>query len=427
MQNAKPLNRNYFSKYIVIGTFSILLYGCNSNYIKIITEDDYDKKENVESSESNSQINIDELLLEKESIVLTNSNTIKKIAVLLPMTGKYSKIGKSIYNGIEIELNIIPDERKPKIIIYDTGDDDLNLKNIYSQMLINNIDFVIGPLQKSLINKITRYGQDSLPILSLNYSDKISEKLNSVYQFGLLPEDEAICIAEKAIIDGNSNASLLFPDNKWGKRIANSFSFRFEELGGTIIDVIAYEEDNKKINNSIKSLLKIEKSIERKNKIQNILNIKLQYRPYIINNLDMVFSVGTAKEMRAIKPQFNFNYAEDLPFYSTSHIYNGVNNKEINEDLNDIKFCDIPWLYNNNNLVEKNIFLESSEKKDLLRFVALGMDSIKIIRNINDLKLFKNKYLSGSSGYLQLDEFNKIRRDLIIIKFKNGIAKKVSF
>ena len=120
MQNAKPLNRNYFSKYIVIGTFSILLYGCNSNYIKIITEDDYDKKENVESSESNSQINIDELLLEKESIVLTNSNTIKKIAVLLPMTGKYSKIGKSIYNGIEIELNIIPDERKPKIIIYDT-------------------------------------------------------------------------------------------------------------------------------------------------------------------------------------------------------------------------------------------------------------------------------------------------------------------
>ena len=55
------------------------------------------------------------------------------------------------------------------------------------------------------------------------------------------------------------------------------------------------------------------------------------------------------------------------------------------------------------------------------------LDSIKIIRNINDLKLFKNKYLSGSSGYLQLDEFNKIRRDLIIIKFKNGIAKKVSF
>jgi hypothetical protein len=61
-------------------------------------------------------------------------------------------------------------------------------------------------------------------------------------------------------------------------------------------------------------LLKIEKSIKRKNKIQNILNVKLQYKPYIINDLDMIFSVGKSKDMRAIKPQFNFNYAEDIPF-----------------------------------------------------------------------------------------------------------------
>ena len=174
-------------------------------------------------------------------------------------------------------------------------------------------------------------------------------------------------------------------------------------------------------------MLQIEKSIKRKNKIQNILNVKLQYKPYIINDLDMVFSVGKSKDMRAIKPQFNFNYAEDIPFYSTSHIYSGVKNKEMNEDLNDIKFCDIPWIYNNNNLNEKNKFTKSANKKDLLRFIALGMDSLKIIRNISDLKLFKNKYLPGNTGYLQLDEFNKVRRDLIIIKFKNGIAKKIPF
>lgn len=404
-----------------------MLYGCNTNYIKIITEDDYSLKESKDSKEGKLQINIDELLLEKESIKLTNSNSIKKIAVLLPMTGKYSKIGKAIYDGIEIELNLISTKDKPEITIYDTGDDEINLKKIYSEILLNNADFVIGPLQKNLINKISRYGVDSLPILTLNYSNKISERLNSIYQFGLLPEDEAICIAEKAIIDGNNNASLLYPDNKWGKRIASSFSLRFEELGGKIIDKINYEEDNKQINNSVKNLLKIEKSIKRKNKIQNILNVKLQYKPYIINDLDMVFSVGKSKDMRAIKPQFNFNYAEDIPFYSTSHIYSGVKNKEMNEDLNDIKFCDIPWIYNNNNLNEKNKFTKSANKKDLLRFIALGMDSLKIIRNISDLKLFKNKYLPGNTGYLQLDEFNKVRRNLIIIKFKNGVAKKIPF
>ena len=195
-----------------------MLYGCNTNYIKIITEDDYSLKESKDSKEGKLQINIDELLLEKESIKLTNSNSIKKIAVLLPMTGKYSKIGKAIYDGIEIELNLISTKDKPEITIYDTGDDEINLKKIYSEILLNNADFVIGPLQKNLINKISRYGVDSLPILTLNYSNKISERLNSIYQFGLLPEDEAICIAEKAIIDGNNNAPLLYPDNKWGKR-----------------------------------------------------------------------------------------------------------------------------------------------------------------------------------------------------------------
>ena len=169
MQNVEPLIRNYIFKFTVIIIFSILLYGCNTNYIKIITEDDYSLKESKDSKEGKLQINIDELLLEKESIKLTNSNSIKKIAVLLPMTGKYSKIGKDIYDGIEIELNLISTKDKPEITIYDTGDDEINLNKIYSEILLNNADFVIGPLQKNLINKISRYGVDSLPILTLNY------------------------------------------------------------------------------------------------------------------------------------------------------------------------------------------------------------------------------------------------------------------
>ena len=70
---------------------------------------------------------------------------------------------------------------------------------------------------------------------------------------------------------------------------------------------------------------------------------------------------------------------------------------------------------------------ESLEKRDLLRFFAIGMDSIKIIYNINSLRINKKKYLAADTGYLQLDEFNKIRRSLIIIKFRNGKAKEVPF
>ena len=75
----------------------------------------------------------------------------------------------------------------------------------------------------------------------------------------------------------------------------------------------------------------------------------------------------------------------------------------------------------------KNALNESADKKDLLRFIAIGMDSVKILYNIEKLKNNKDKFLFGDTGYLQLDEFNRIRRHLIIVEFKNGKAKKVPF
>ena len=55
------------------------------------------------------------------------------------------------------------------------------------------------------------------------------------------------------------------------------------------------------------------------------------------------------------------------------------------------------------------------------------MDSIKVIHNIERMQQDKNKYLEGNTGYLQLDDFNKIRRDLKIIKFKNGVTREIPF
>ena len=72
--------------------------------MKVLPNEENRKESSGSVDKSEKQINIDELLLEKEVIEITNLNTINKIALLLPMTGKYSKIGKAILDGIEIEL-----------------------------------------------------------------------------------------------------------------------------------------------------------------------------------------------------------------------------------------------------------------------------------------------------------------------------------
>ena len=55
-----------------------------------------------------------------------------------------------------------------------------------------------------------------------------------------------------------------------GKRIAKSFALRFEELGGKIIDETIYLKilNHRKINISVKNLLKIQDSINRKKRFK---------------------------------------------------------------------------------------------------------------------------------------------------------------
>ena len=406
---------------------SIFLVSCETNLNSVVSEDTSEliktKSENIDKK----QINIDELLVPKEIFEIEDLLPLKKVAVILPVTGRYSKVGKIIIEGLEMQLKTYPEDSVPEITIIDSGDKDFNIKSVYNKLVLDNFDFVIGPLRKELINKLILYSSETLPILTMNYASNLNKFKKEFYQFGLLPEDEAICIAEKSIIDGNNNASIIYPKNAWGERIAEAFSLRYIELGGNIVGKVVYDKDMNKINESVRSLLNIEESIKRKNKIQSLLNIKLQFKPFIANDLNTIFAVGTSKDMRIIKPQFNFNFAENIPFYSTSHIYNGLIDKENNKDLNEIKFCDMPWLYNDKNISTKKILLESVKKSELMRFFALGMDSIKIIYNLEKLKTLKNKYLNGNTGFLKLDDFNKLRRDLKIIKFKNGIAREISF
>ena len=410
---------------LIVG--SIFLVNCDTNLNSTLSDDVSELMKTESENIDKKQINIDELLIPKETFEIVDLLPLKKVAVILPVTGRYSKVGRAIIEGLEIQLKNYPEDSIPEIVIIDSGDKDFNIRNVYNKLVLDSYDFVIGPLRKELINKLILYSSESLPVLTMNYPSNLDKFKKEFYQFGLLPEDEAICIAEKSIIDGNNNASIIYPKNAWGKRIADAFSLRYIELGGNIIDEVVYEKDMNKINKSVRSLLKIEESIRRKNKIQSLLNVKLQFEPYIANDLNTIFAVGTSKDMKIIKPQFNFNFAENIPFYSTSHIYNGLFDKENNKDLNEIKFCDIPWLYNDKNISIKKKMLENVEKNKLLRFVALGMDSIKIIYNLEKLKTLKNKYLDGNTGYLQLDDFNKLRRNLKIVRFKNGIAREISF
>lgn len=111
-------------------------------------------------------------------------------------------------------------------------------------------NFIVGPFLKSSVNSLAQSEQLDVPTLTLNYGQKQINMTENLFQFGLLPEDEAHQIAELAFRQGKLRAAILIPEGQWGERLRIAFQQRFEELGGTVINAQTYTP-GKMISNAL--------------------------------------------------------------------------------------------------------------------------------------------------------------------------------
>ncbi len=348
-----------------------------------------------------------------------------KIAILLPMTGRYSKIAEVIYAGIlsARELNI-DNQYAPDLTLYDTGDDPNQIMYSYNRAINEGAEFIIGPLKKDAAKILAQQPGLPIPVLTLNY---IAEELNTpsnLFQFGLLPEDEARQVAERASLDEHLSAIILTSVGEWGKRNAGTFQSRFEELGGIILDTQYYSPNETDFSTSLKLALQRDQSEDRFRQLRSVLNRNLEFEPRRRQDVDMVFLVASPRVARQLRPQINYYYATDLPIYSTSHIFAGVENVARDRDINGVIYCDIPWLLNptpNHELMREILELQAGEAYKLLpRFAALGIDAYHLPVKLAELAALPYERFNGLTGNLKVRSGNKVYRELNWAQFIEG-------
>ncbi|MCK4710444.1 MAG: penicillin-binding protein activator, partial [Gammaproteobacteria bacterium] len=98
------------------------------------------------------------------------------------------------------------------------------------------------------------------PVLTLNYAEQQTSITDNLFQFGLLPEDEATQIAELAIKQGKKHAAILVPATAWGQRLQSAFQQRFVKLGGDVRNIGTYQTKRNDFSNSITNLLNLSHS-----------------------------------------------------------------------------------------------------------------------------------------------------------------------
>ena len=159
-----------------------------------------------------------------------------KIGVLLPLTGKYSYIGQSFLDTMQMVLY----ENKnidSELIIKDTKANPSLAKKATKELVEQNVDIILGPFFSS----------------SLNKSLKIAKYKN-------VPQQQIIDITEYTIKKNYKRFAALLPNSKYGKRVLNTYRKVLNKNKLLLNKIELYELGSNDIEKNIQKLVGLDKN-----------------------------------------------------------------------------------------------------------------------------------------------------------------------
>lgn len=350
---------------------------------------------------------------------------VHQIALLLPITSPFEKAARAVYAGFMARDNANTAPDKPTVRLYDIGSEPAQAPTYYHQAVQDGADLVIGPLGREAAEYVARSSNLSVPTLLLSYVGKDLNLPDTVYQFGLTPEDEARQTAARAYLDGYRVAAILYPNNGWGMRLNTAFRSHWEDLGGIVAASQAYDPNESDHSVAIKRLFNIDESDARRTRLEATIKTKVEFEARRRQDLDFVFLAADAAQGRLLKPELNFFHALSLPVYATSDIFTGKPDPIYDTDLNGIVFGDMPWVLATQGRIEA---LKDSLEGDwqgrstpLDRLYALGMDAYGVIPHLQRLHSDPYARYAGVTGGLSMDQQGRIHRQLVWARFSKGV------
>lgn len=354
---------------------------------------------------------------------VTQASTIeaRRIGLLLPLSGRLQKPADAILNGfMTAHYNAMREgQATPEIVVLDT-EKFTSPTQIYQIAAEKQLDLLVGPLRKEMVEQALDSGPAPLPVLTLN--SVLNKYQTNIYQFGLAVEDEAIQAAQQMYQDGHQQVLMYTSDAEWGQRAASAFAEHFEALGGTVLDSYSFARDAN-YSEQIATLLATEASTERRKQLTRIIGERPEAEERRRQDVDAIFLSAQPQAARQIKPTLAFHYAGRIPVYATSHIYSGNESAIEDQDLNGIRFVATPWLIAEPSNAHLQLAQQETNANSRFgRLYALGIDAFELYPYLAQMAASPDARINGETGALSINADNKIQRQLNWAIFKQGIA-----
>lgn len=350
------------------------------------------------------------------------ANRPQQVALLLPLTGKLAPFGKAVRDGFIAALYETRNRggKVPNLKIYNT-ENHSDFMALYQQAITEGAEMIIGPLEKHRLSLLFDAGDLPVPTLGLNRITDYGDAPEQLFQFGLVPQDEASQVADIAFLENHRQALIIAPKGDWGDKVSQAFSERWEALGGKTIKRSLYT-GQVDYSNSLKDSLLLQESEDRSKRIRRLIGEPIEFLPRRRQDIDMVFMLARPQQARSLKPLLEYHYAGDLPIYGTSRLYAGYEDTRKDRDINGIRFTDMPWVLRKPSAMQQTINTEIKQSKQYQRMYALGIDSFQLHPRLRQLQETANSRVYGHTGRLKLNERNEIERQMLFARFKRNKA-----
>ncbi|MFW6346281.1 MAG: penicillin-binding protein activator [Halomonas sp.] len=329
------------------------------------------------------------------------------IAVLLPESGPLANAADAIADGMRTRHRdaVGSGASGVRLSFLDASQNDLAA--LYREAENRGAQVVVGPLDKAQVTELEKRDRVPLPTLALNYGHGERNRAEDLFQFGLSAEDEARQAARRAWVDGHRRAALLVPDNDWGQRVGEAFWEAWQQRGGEVTNAVRYDPGVSATDSTRRAISSPQP--------------------------DLLFLVGLPEYARQVPPTLDYYDADQLPVYATSHLFEGRLNPQLDYDLDDVQFLDIPWqipdaaVGGEDALPFGDSYRQLREEDDstLFRLRAMGVDAYELALRLPQFQALPDSELFGATGTLRPDEDGRIQRQLPWARFVNGVPQPI--
>ena len=359
-----------------------------------------------------------------------SSNQIK-IGLMVPLTGEFKEVGKSILNATKLAVNKI-NNNKILIVPKDTkANPEITLK-VAKELRDSGIQIVIGPV----FNKNLTYLDELDKIIFLSLSNKVLKIPSNVISAGINAESQVNTIKKFQKEFNIERTIFLIPQTDYKPEIENAIKKTKIKLKEKFV----YDTDPTKLTSQIENLTRYSQRKQNLlDEIKRVENSDDLNKEKKINNLKKKDTLGGINFDSVIIADFD----ESLKSVATSLLYTDISATRISYiglnqwfDISLIKEKSLHPFYfpsiNRKNYEEftkeySNIFGEEPTQISFLSYDLVGLVYFLIYKNnfIVDEKIFykKNKF-RGKVGIFEINK-NKINHILNLYSAEGEDFKKI--